>query len=113
MDIRDLSDQVEQVSRGYASRFRITRDSNWHLLKLHEELGELTQAHLMLTGQARTKGRDADEIERLFRSEVADVLSHVLLLARHHDIDVVDEIRRKWLVWLPPSAPENVDAPEM
>jgi len=34
-----------------------------------------------------------------FREEVADVLSQVLLLAHHHDIDVDDEIQRKWLVW--------------
>jgi NTP pyrophosphatase (non-canonical NTP hydrolase) len=30
---------------------------------------------------------------------VADVLSQVLLLAHHHGIDVVEEIRRKWFVW--------------
>lgn len=105
MDIRDLSARVEEVSQIYASRFGITRDSNWHILKLHEELGELTQAHLMLTGQARTKGKDAGEIQEMFRSEVADVLSHVLLLARHHDIDLVDEVRRKWLVWSDAFAP--------
>jgi NTP pyrophosphatase (non-canonical NTP hydrolase) len=103
MDIDELSAQVENISRIYASRFAITRDANWHLLKLHEEVGELTQAHLMVAGQARTKGRSAAEIDLMFRSEVADVLSHVLLLARHHGIDVVEEVRRKWLVWAEPA----------
>jgi len=53
----------------------------------------------MRQGQARSKGLSAAEIDARFRAEVADVLSHVLLLAHHHEIDVVDEIERKWLVW--------------
>lgn len=36
-------------------------------------------------------------LHKLFRAEVADVLSQVLLLALHHGIDVVEEVRRKWL----------------
>lgn len=101
MDIRELSARVERVSQAYASRFDINRDSNWQILKLHEEVGELTQAHLMREGQARPKGRSAAEIDAIFRAEVADVLSHVLLLARHHDIDIVDEVTRKWLIRCP------------
>lgn len=103
MQINELTDQVEQVSQGYAARFGIDRDATWFLLKLQEEIGELTQAHLMLNGQARAKGRSPQEITDLFRSEVADVLCHILLLARHHDIDVLDEVRRKWLVYAPAS----------
>ena len=99
MDIGTLTAQVEDVSQAYASRFGIVRDENWQILKLQEEVGELTQAYLMRQGQARSKGLDAAEIDAVFRQEVADVLSHVLLLAHHHGIDVVDEIRRKWLVW--------------
>src|SRR5665647_1231298 len=99
MDIREPTAQVEHISQIYASRFRITRDDNWQILKLQEEVGELTQAHLMRQGQARTKGLSRVEMDAGFREEVADVLSQVLLLAHHHGIDVVDEIQRKWLVW--------------
>jgi len=56
MDIRELTAQVEHISQIFASRFRITRDDNWQILKLQEEVGELTQAHLMRQGQARTRG---------------------------------------------------------
>lgn len=98
MDIKALTDEVEHISRAYASRFEINRDDTWFLLKLQEEVGELTQAHLMRTGQARTKGMTAEEIDEAFRSEVADVLAHTLLLARHHGIDLEAEIERKWLV---------------
>ncbi len=61
MDIQELTTQVEEVSQGYASRFGINRDANWFILKLQEEIGELTQAHLMLTGQARTEDKDHRE----------------------------------------------------
>jgi NTP pyrophosphatase (non-canonical NTP hydrolase) len=41
------------------------------------------------------------------------VLSQILLLAHHHDIDVVDEIERKWFVWQDASPrPEDVLANE-
>ena len=56
MDIRELTARVENISQIYASRFGITRDDDWQILKLQEEVGELTQAHLMRQGQARRKG---------------------------------------------------------
>lgn len=99
MDLAKLTEDVEEVSRGYARRHGIERDDTWFLLKLQEEVGELTQAFLMRTGQARTKGYSAVEIEEQFRGELADVLCHTLLLARHHGVDLERAIERKWLVW--------------
>jgi len=107
MDIGELATQVEGVSRSYAARFGIDRDADWFILKLQEEVGELTQAHLMLSGQARAKGRSAEELRALFRAEVADVLCQVLILARHHEIDIVEEIRGKWLVFADQGSPDN------
>ncbi|GAA5159007.1 hypothetical protein GCM10023321_39360 [Pseudonocardia eucalypti] len=64
----------------------------------------------MRQGQARSKGLSAADIDATFRAEVADVLSHVLPLAHHHDIDIVKEVARKWLVWHDaPLDPESTD----
>ncbi|WDZ86416.1 MazG nucleotide pyrophosphohydrolase domain-containing protein [Micromonospora cathayae] len=101
MDLRQLTDEVEAVSRAYARRHGITQDATWFLLKLQEEVGELTQAYLMRTGQARTKELTAGEIDEGFRAELADVLCQVLLLARHHEVDLPTEVARKWLRWKP------------
>jgi NTP pyrophosphatase (non-canonical NTP hydrolase) len=101
MDLHQLTDEVETVSRLYARRNDIERNDSWFLLKLNEEVGELTQAYLMRTGQARHKGRSQEEIESDFRAEVADVLAQVLLTARHFGLDPEAEIERKWLVWNP------------
>ncbi|MEJ3749153.1 MazG-like family protein [Actinomycetes bacterium KLBMP 9797] len=101
MDLARLSDEVEEVSQGYARRHGIDRDPAWFVLKLQEEVGELTQAFLMRTGQARTKGHSAEEIDERFRGELADVLCHTLLLARHHGVDLEQAVERKWQRHLP------------
>jgi NTP pyrophosphatase (non-canonical NTP hydrolase) len=99
MDIRHLTEEVEKVSKIYTEKFGIRRDANWFVLKLQEELGELTQSYLMMNGQAKTKGKTEEELAQDFRNELADVFCHVLLLANHYSIDLQKEIEDKWLVW--------------
>ena len=99
MQLRELTEEVEAVSRLYAERHQIERNDTWFLLKLQEEVGELTQAFLSRAGQARDKGRSQAEIESDFRAELSDVLAHTLLMARHFGVDLEHETQRKWLVW--------------
>ncbi len=99
MDIKALTDEVEKVSILYTNKFDIKRDSDWFILKLQEELGELTQSYLMMIGQARKKDKSDEEIVEDFHKEIADVFSHLLLLAKHHKIDLEKEVEEKWLVW--------------
>ena len=89
-----------QVSRIYASRFGIDRDADWFMLKLQEEVGERTQAHLMRRASARTRGMSDVEIDARFGQELADVLRHVLLLARNVKVDLEAEVEDKWLTRL-------------
>ncbi|MEV0623104.1 pyrophosphatase [Nonomuraea sp. NPDC050404] len=102
MHLPELTDEIETISRNYARHVGIERDDTWFLLKLQEEVGELTQAFLMLTGRARTKGRTGEELDADFRAELADVVCHALLMARHHGVDLEAEIARKWLAWARP-----------
>ncbi|HLV97113.1 MAG TPA: pyrophosphatase [Ktedonobacterales bacterium] len=99
MDVKQLTEEVERVSQGYAETFQIERDAAWFVLKLQEEIGELTQSYLMLAGQARTKGKSAEEIQSAFRKEVADVFCQTLLLARFFEVDLEKEVAEKWLAW--------------
>jgi NTP pyrophosphatase (non-canonical NTP hydrolase) len=101
MHLEELADEVQAVSDLYAGKHAIERTDTWFLLKLQEEVGELTQAFLMKTGQARDKGRSAAELDEDFRAEVADVFCQVLLPARHHAIDLEAAVAEKWLVWRP------------
>ena len=97
MDLPGWTDEVEDISQQYAARFGVERTSPWFLLKLQEEVGELTQAYLMRTGQARDKGHSPADLHAAFAAEIADVVCHALLLARHYEVDVAAEIDRKWL----------------
>ncbi len=99
MNIKDLTKEVENISKMYSKRFNIDRDGDWFILKLQEELGELIQSYLMMIRQGRNKGKSEKEIKDNFRKEVADVFSHVLLLAKFYKIDLEKEVEEKWLKW--------------
>ena len=99
MDLHYLTEEIEHISQNYAKRFQIMRDPAWFLLKLHEEVGELTQCYLMLSGQARVKGNSLEEIQADLRKEIADVVCQALLLAKWYEIDIEQAIEEKWLVW--------------
>ena len=95
MSLKALTDQVAAVSDLYAEAFGIRRDDDWFLLKVQEELGELTAEHLRLTGRARGEGDAAKRAD-----EAADVLCMLLLYCRRHGIDLDEVVRRKWLAHL-------------
>ena len=57
MDVKQLSEEVEQVSQIYAEKYNIERDATWFVLKLQEEVGELIQSYLMLVGKGAYKGK--------------------------------------------------------
>ncbi|MEI8411632.1 MULTISPECIES: pyrophosphatase [unclassified Kribbella] len=97
MDITELSERLEKLSVRYGEVLGFERDPDWFLLKLQEEMGELTQAYLQHTGRARAKGSTPDQIRAGFHQEFADVFCQLLLFARHHNVDLPAEIDRKWL----------------
>lgn len=97
--MKRLPEELEQVSQAYAEKYHIERDATWFVLKLQEEVGELIQSYLMLSGKARTKGKSPEVIQAEFNKEVADVFCHTLLLARFYGIDLEQEVREKWLQW--------------
>ena len=99
MDVKQLSEEVEQVSQIYAEKFNIERDATWFILKLQEEVGELIQSYLMLAGKARAKGKSEEEMRSDFQKELADVFCQTLLLARFYGVDLEKEVEEKWLSW--------------
>lgn len=96
----ELSEDVEAVSSRYARVCDIRRDEDWYLLKLQEELGELTAEALRLSGRGRREGLGDDEIRENLADEAADVLGGILLFARHHGIDLEAALERKWFRYL-------------
>ena len=62
MDLKALQADVLRISDIYAAEHGIERDRDWALLKLQEELGELTAEHLRLTRRARGPA-DAEKLK--------------------------------------------------
>ncbi|MFB9949567.1 pyrophosphatase [Rhizobium puerariae] len=93
-----LAEILEDISRRYAETFSIERDGDWFALKLQEEVGELTAAWLRATSRSRRASDDDENFQNL-GDEIADVIGHALLMARHNGIDIDAAIARKWLVY--------------
>ena len=97
MTIKDLQDAVLRISDIYAREHSIDRDRDWALLKLQEELGELTAEHLRLSRRARGEGNPQAQAD-----EAADVLGMLLIYCDKAGIDIEAAMERKWLSWLNP-----------
>lgn len=92
-----LTAQFEAASADYAQHHGMVRDPDWFVLKLQEEMGELTQAWNRATGRGRRKGRADEDLSRDLADETADLLGHVLLFAHNNRLDLASAIERKWL----------------
>lgn len=99
LTLAELSAAAAEISDIYAGKYGIERDDDWFLIKLQEELGELAQAHLKLSG----RGRGAVP-EQARADEAADVLCQLLLYCRRFGIDPEAAVRAKWLTWLESAA---------
>jgi NTP pyrophosphatase (non-canonical NTP hydrolase) len=96
MVLGDLMERFEQASVAYAEANDVRRDADWFVLKLQEELGELTQAWMKLTGRGRPRGLSPEQLRLALADETADVLGHILLFARAEGVDLDAAIERKW-----------------
>jgi NTP pyrophosphatase (non-canonical NTP hydrolase) len=95
--LQTLKAQFEEASARYADVNGLERDPDWFLLKLQEEIGELTQIWNKLSGRGRRQGRSDADLRQALADETADVLGHILLFADQNGLDLAAAIERKWL----------------
>ena len=100
MNLNEITNNLSKVSDIYADKFNIRRDDDWFILKIQEELGELTSVYLKLTQRARVGEESIKDLEKNLTEEVADVIAMTLLFARHKGIDVEKAINEKWFQYL-------------
>ncbi|GEL94474.1 MazG-like family protein [Cellulomonas composti] len=96
MELADAQREIETISRAYGRLFDVERTDDWLVLKLNEEVGELTQAFLTRSGRTRHRGLTPEQSDEAVRDELADVLAHVLVLAERLGVDLDDALERKW-----------------
>jgi NTP pyrophosphatase (non-canonical NTP hydrolase) len=99
MDLKALQADVLRISDIHAREHGIDRSGDWAILKLQEELGELTAEHLRVSGRARG---EADP--KALADEAADVLGMLLIYCDRAGIDLERAMQDKWLHWLEPKA---------
>lgn len=69
---KELSDRIGQVGELYARVHNIPRCADWYLLKLTEELGELTAEHLLIGGRAKPNADGSGGTREALEKEAAD-----------------------------------------
>lgn len=94
---KELSDQIGQVAELYARVHDIERSADWYLLKLTEELGELTAEHLLMAGRAKPNSDGSGGTREALENEAADLFGQFVLYLRANEIDIEAAIERKWL----------------
>lgn len=102
MDIAKLLQQIKLISKNYREKFNIEGSDDMLLLKIQEELGEMTQAYLGATN--RNRSTDSQEVlNQNLADELADVFCLLLLFADRNSVNIEEAIEKKWLKYLPKS----------
>lgn len=94
--MNQMINNISKVSDLYAQRFGIERSSDWYLLKIQEELGEMCSAYLKYTQRARVNNQSNEALRKNLEDEFADVLAMLLLFAKDQNIDPELSINNKW-----------------
>ncbi|MEM8627199.1 MAG: hypothetical protein AAGF32_04585 [Pseudomonadota bacterium] len=106
-DLAELADACAHNLRGYAAHAGFDLTPDWLVMKLGEEVGEVTAAHLIATHRSRKPAGSNDATAAAVADEIADVVGFALALAAAYDIDVEQTLQRKWRLdrdWEPKSA---------
>jgi NTP pyrophosphatase (non-canonical NTP hydrolase) len=100
MEIKELTEKISGICDIYVKKYEIDQNQDWLLLKIQEELGELSSAYLKLTKRGRVGVKTRVELENNLQEEIADVLAFILLFSRAHGIDPEQAIKNKWFKYL-------------
>lgn len=98
MDFKELQKKVVENVIKYGERYNIKIDEDFALLKLYEEVGELSQAVLIHRKKSRPeKHVSEEESKKEIAKELADVLGMLIVNAHLLNIDLEDAICKKWI----------------
>ena len=98
MDFLKLQKDVIKVAHKYSKKNKIKIDKDFALLKLYEELGELTQDILIAKKKSRPeKFVSAKKSKENVANEMADVLGILMINAYLWNINLEKALENKWL----------------
>jgi NTP pyrophosphatase (non-canonical NTP hydrolase) len=98
MDFKELQKKVVENAIKYGEKYNIKIDEDFALLKLYEEVGELSQAVLIHRKKSRPeKHVSEEESKKELAKELADVLGMLIVNAHLLNIDLEDAVNKKWI----------------
>ena len=98
MDFQELQNKIFKNAIEYGKKYNITIDEDFALIKLYEEMGELSQAVLIHRKKSRPEKYKPEEISKEeLAQELADVLGVTIVNAKLLGINLEDALKRKWI----------------
>lgn len=98
MEFKEIQEKVMETAINYGKEYNIKIDEDFALLKLYEEVGELSQAVLIYRKQSRPEKYVSEEKSKNeIAKELADVLGMIIVNANLLNIDLEDAINKKWI----------------
>lgn len=98
MDFKILQKKVVKNAKNYGKKYKVKIDKDFALLKLYEEVGELTQAILVHRKKCRPEKYMTCRISKAeLAKELADVMGIIIVNAHLFGIDLEKAIDKKWI----------------
>lgn len=98
MNLKEVAIHCDKAWSQYAEKFQIHRYDEFYLLKMQEELGELSRAFLELRGSEKKSRASTEELKKKFAEEIAVLVGNSLILAHHFEVDLEAIIKEKFPV---------------
>ncbi len=96
MNFKELQKIITNNVKGHAQKNNFAIDENFALLKIYDDIGELSQAILINKQGATMEGAiSQDESRKELGKKLADLLSMLLVIAEIYQVDVEKEIGHK------------------
>jgi len=98
MEFKKLQEKIIANGKTYCEIHKVSFDENFVLMKLYEELGELSQAHLIYKKKCRgEKIISKEQAKNNVAKEVADAFGTLIVYADLMNIDLEEAIDKKWI----------------
>jgi NTP pyrophosphatase (non-canonical NTP hydrolase) len=98
MKFKDIQQKVVENAIRYGKEYNVKIDEDFALIKLYEEVGELSQAILIHRKKSRPEKHVAENVsKREVAKELADVVGMAIVNAHLLNIDLEDAIDKKWI----------------
>lgn len=98
MEFKEIQKGIEENASKYQKKYGVDIDPTFALLKLTEEIGELSEAYLAYTRKSRPeKFVSEEDAKNKVAQEIADVVGVAIILASLLNIDLEKAIDKKWI----------------